>query len=177
MNKTESLNVSVTLTDTEKVDLGSRLTSSMLKKNDLVSEMKAFLKLKQADISQLDAEINKICTLLNSGKEFRLVDCELIVDLEKKERRWVRSDNQAIARTERITEKEMQPELQIPEPVQTLPELAMELDQQNKSGLPEVPFFEENMAELKESTVPPPDPEAEELRRKAKEQKRKSKKV
>jgi hypothetical protein len=110
-NKKETLVLECILTDKEKLayskDLGDSL--SQMKRGE--EKLKSFQTQAKAELAGLDAKINSLADKVNTGREHRDVECEVVLDFKNKEKVWTRTDTGEIAKSDIITEKELQEEL------------------------------------------------------------------
>ena len=112
MRKTkEELHLECILTDQEKLNYSKQLSESVSKKTRSEEHLKSFQTQSRAEITACDATINLLAEKLNTGKEYRGVECEIEYNFETKERVWRRKDTGEIARQDIIPEKELQEEL------------------------------------------------------------------
>ena len=112
MRKTkENLHLECILTDSEKLDYSKTLSENVSKRARAEEHLKSFQTQIRAEITACDATINMLAEKLNTGKEYRMVECEIKYDFEKKERTWTRKDTGEIAQQDIIPEKELQEEL------------------------------------------------------------------
>lgn len=112
MRKTkENLHLECVLTDQEKLDYSKQLSENVSKKTRAEEHLKSFQTQIRAEITACDATINMLAEKLNTGKEYRMIECKIEYDFEKKEKVWIRKDTGEIAQQDIIDEKELQEEL------------------------------------------------------------------
>lgn len=108
---TQKLELECVLTDKERLKYSKELSESISSKARAEESLKSFQTQKKAEVVKLEADINMLADKLNTGREFRLVECETKYNFKKKEKSWVRKDTGEIVRIARIAEEEMQEEL------------------------------------------------------------------
>jgi hypothetical protein len=112
--KTQKLQLECILTDTDKLTLSKELTDHISSQSRAEDDMKAFSTQKKAEISGHNAHINRIAQLLNSGKEYRDVLCNIVFNQKDDEVVWVRQDTGEITkRLHPIPENMRQEELEL----------------------------------------------------------------
>jgi hypothetical protein len=111
--KNETLTLECQLTDKEKLGYSKELGEALSKKNRAEDSLKSFQTQAKSDIAGLEAKINSLADKINTGREYRSVECEVIMDFEKKEKIWTRKDTGEIAKTDIISEHELQEEIEI----------------------------------------------------------------
>lgn len=105
------LHLECVLTDKEKLAYSKELSEAVSKKTRAEESLKSFQTQMRAEITGNEAKINLLAEKLNTGKEYREIDCEINYDFEKKEKTWVRLDTGEIVKTRAIPEEEMQEEM------------------------------------------------------------------
>ena len=106
----EYLTLECILTDKEKLEYSKQLAENVSNKARAEDSLKSFQTQQKAQISNHEAQINLYSEKINTGKEYRAIECQVIYDFEKKEKSWKRKDTGEIAKTDIITEKELQEE-------------------------------------------------------------------
>ena len=109
----ETLTVECVLTDEEKLKYSKELSESVSKMQRANDSLKSFSTQIKSEIASCEAKINALADKLNSGREYRSVECQIKYDFDKKEKIWIRSDTAEIAKTDIITEKELQEEAEL----------------------------------------------------------------
>jgi hypothetical protein len=95
--KTEKIQCDCILTDEEKLVMSKELSEHISSKKRAEDDLIAFNAQKKAEIKGHDAHINRIAELLNNGREFRTVLCEVQL-LDKSDTAvWIRQDTMQIA--------------------------------------------------------------------------------
>lgn len=109
------LPLEVRLTEKELKAASKELAEALNKKNSIENDLETYKAQKKAEVTAQDAIIQKNMSLVNSEKEFRLVECRLEYDFDKKGiKSYFRLDNGELVRTEQITNEERQRLLPIP---------------------------------------------------------------
>src|SRR5260221_1997707 len=98
----------VRLTDKEVKAAAKELAEALNQKARLDGEVETFKAQKKAEVAAIDAVIAKNAVLVNSEKEFRLVECQVGYDFQTAKKTFTRLDNGEIVRTETITNDERQ---------------------------------------------------------------------
>lgn len=112
--KTTKMQCECILTDTDKLALSKELSEHITSQARAEDDLKAFNTQKKAEISGHVAHINRIAGLLNSGREYRDVLCEIVMDQKKDEVVWIRQDTMEITkRYSPIPENMRQEELEL----------------------------------------------------------------
>lgn len=102
------LPLEVRLTEAELKAAGKELAEGLNKKNRLEADIETFKAQKKAEIAAIEAVISRNAVLVNSEKEFRLVECRLDFDFPSGVKTYTRLDNGEITKTEPITNEERQ---------------------------------------------------------------------
>ena len=108
--KKEILSLECILTDSEKLKYSKSLAENICALQRKEDDLKAFSAQAKAEISGHQASVNLLSEKINRGREYRSVECSITYDFEAKEKSWIRSDTGEIARTDIITESELQEE-------------------------------------------------------------------
>lgn len=111
--KKTSLYLECVLTEEEMRSYSKQMADSFSKKCRVEDSLKAIKKQMDSEIAGHEARMNLCAERVNSGKEYRDVMCEVFYDWHLKEKRYVRLDTGEIAKTDIITEKELQEELDL----------------------------------------------------------------
>jgi hypothetical protein len=111
MRKTkDNLVLECVLTDKEKLDYSKTLSEKITEKQRLEESLKSVQTQMKADITSCEGTINSIADKINTGKEYRHVECEIKYDFKKGMKRWIRIDTGKEAKVETIREDELQEE-------------------------------------------------------------------
>lgn len=103
------LPLEVRLTEAELKAAAKEMAEAINYKGRIENEMEAFKAQKKAETSAQEAIIARCAQLVNSEKEFRLVECRVEYDFAKKgTKTFYRLDNGEAVRTEQITNEERQ---------------------------------------------------------------------
>jgi hypothetical protein len=97
----------------EKLAYSKQLGESLSKKSRAEDSLKSFQIQAKSDIASLEANINSLADKINTGREYRPVDCEIRYDYKAKERHAVRMDTGEIAISCPITEEELQEKIDL----------------------------------------------------------------
>ena len=108
-----SANLECKLSDIDIAKLGKELATIHSEKNRIESRMKSYQSQCKADIAQCNATIQSISERVNTGKEFRDVECRIFYDFNSGTKEFIRVDTGEIVRTERISDAEIQEELDL----------------------------------------------------------------
>lgn len=100
-----------TLTDDELRDYSKQMADCYSKKSRAEFNFKSIKKQTDSEIAGYEARINLCAEKVNSGKEYREVSCDVKYDWDKKTKDYVRKDTGEIAKSDIITEKELQEEI------------------------------------------------------------------
>jgi len=123
MRKTkEKLTLECILTDQEKLVYSKQLAENLSKKQRAEDTLKSFKTQKTAEITGLDAEINLKVDKINSGREYRDVECAIFWDWDRKVKVWTRTDTGEVAKEDIIEEHEWQEEAELQAEKQEKPE-------------------------------------------------------
>jgi hypothetical protein len=112
MNKKQSINIQVNLTDAEKLKYSKEMSEAVSAKARAEDNLKSFSTQTKAEIASFDATINKIAEKLNTGKEYRLIECEVKTDFKTKTKKFIDKDGEVV-REDILTDSELQQELAI----------------------------------------------------------------
>lgn len=107
----ENLHLECILTDKEKLAYSKELSEKITAKARAEESLKSFQTQKKAEIAGCEATINLLADRINTGREFRLVECEIKYDFKEKIRTCTRTDTGEVVRETPIPEEEMQEEL------------------------------------------------------------------
>ena len=96
--KTTKMQCECILTDTDKLSLSKELSEHIGNQARAEDDLVSFNSQKKAEIKGHTAHINRIASLLNSGREYRDVLCEIVFDQKKDEVSWIRQDTGEITK-------------------------------------------------------------------------------
>lgn len=103
------LPLEVKLTDKELKSASKELAEALNKMSGIQNDLDTFKAQKKAEITAIEAVIQKNTNLVNSEKEFRLVECRVEMDFDKTGKKsYYRLDNGDCVKTEPITNEERQ---------------------------------------------------------------------
>jgi hypothetical protein len=109
----EILDLECFLTDEEKLKYSKQMAEAFTNKCRAEDAMKSFSSQKKAEIQNLESAVNLLADKLNSGKEYRPIECMVEYNFDDKTKRWIRNDTQEIIKEDIITEEELQEELNL----------------------------------------------------------------
>lgn len=95
------------LSDQEKLVYSKDLGENITLKSRSEEALKSFQTQKKAEISGHEAKINLLADKINTGREYREVECDLKFDWEEKTKSWVRKDTGEVAKVEEMTDDEI----------------------------------------------------------------------
>jgi hypothetical protein len=111
--KKTSLSLECVLTDEEKLNCSKLQNDAINLKTQAEAELKSFSTQKKAEIASADAVIALYYQKISTGKEYRMIPCEIRYDFDKKEKLFIRTDTGEIAKQDIISESELQEEMDI----------------------------------------------------------------
>lgn len=103
----------VNLTDDEAKRASKELADAIQRKNAIEDQIATFKAQKKGEITQCSGEINKNTILVVTGKEMRMVECEVTLDFDTGKRTVVRIDSGLIVDERGLTTDEKQLELNV----------------------------------------------------------------
>lgn len=109
----ENLMLECILTDKERLDYSKVLSEKISEGQRLNDNLKSVQTQIKAEIVACEGIINSIADKLNTGKEYRSVECEIKYDFKKKTRKWIRKDTGKIVKEGIIPDEEMQEEIEV----------------------------------------------------------------
>lgn len=112
----ETINLECKLTDKEKLEYSKQISEAITRRAGIEDTLKAIQSQKKAEIAEHEEKINRLASYINSGFEYRMIECKIEYDFKAKERRWIRGDNKEIAKTDIIPEKDLQEEFKLKNP-------------------------------------------------------------
>ena len=95
------------LNDTEKLAYSKDLGENITLKTRSEESLKSFQTQKKAEIAGHEAKINLLADKINTGREYREVECKIEFDWDEKVKSWVRKDTGANVKTERMSDEEI----------------------------------------------------------------------
>lgn len=101
------------LTAEELRQCARELADACQRKASIEDQLATFKAQKKAEITQCDGDINKNTVLVSSGKEMRMVECEVELDFDSGKCTVTRLDNGLIVHERPLTSDEKQLELKI----------------------------------------------------------------
>lgn len=102
------MNLEVVLTQQELNDRGRALASELNKREGIGNELNVFKAQKKSEIASVDNQIARNRLLINTGKEFRMVECDWIYDWKNGKKTAHRNDTGEVVGREDITDDERQ---------------------------------------------------------------------
>lgn len=109
--QTEFLDLQCALTDTELLIYAKAMAEANHKMIDAEKQKTEYNKQIGADISRYEALCHSIAHKIDTGKEFREVECRVVYDWTAKTKQWIRIDTGEIAKEDIIPEYELQEEI------------------------------------------------------------------
>lgn len=107
----ETLNVECILTEQDKLAYAKSLAENISRRQRSEDGLKSFATQAKAEITGYEAQINLFSEKINTGREYRYIECEIEYDWEAKIKKWRRVDNKEICKEDIISERELQEEL------------------------------------------------------------------
>ena len=101
------------LTDEEKESYSSKLAQAVSDKRRKDCEMENYRTQHKAEITQFENAIVLYAEKVNTGKEFRPIECSIVYDFEEKTKTWFRKDTGEFAKDDIIPESELQEEMEL----------------------------------------------------------------
>lgn len=103
------LPLEVRLTEKELKTASKELAEALSKRGAIENELETFKAQKKAEVTAIEAVIQKNTNLVNAEKEFRLVECRVEYDFDKTGKKtYYRLDNGDQVHSEAITNEERQ---------------------------------------------------------------------
>lgn len=106
--KKEVLNLECRLTDSEKLDYGRENAGLQITIEQKRSALKEIRDRYNDEISASESRILVLSRALDSGKEYRSVECRIERDWERGRKLWYRNDTGELAKDDIIPEDEIQ---------------------------------------------------------------------
>jgi dTDP-4-dehydrorhamnose reductase len=107
------LQLECVLNDLERLAYAKQLAEFISRRQRAEDGLKSFQSQVKGEISGHEAQINLLSEKLNTGREYRAVECEIIYDWDNKLKKWRRLDTKEIAKEDIIPERELQEELAV----------------------------------------------------------------
>ena len=111
-NKT-TLHLECILTDTEKLNYSKEMAEAVGLRVRAEDGLKSASTQFKAQIAGHEAKINLLAEKLSTGREYREVECDVVKDFKKKIKNYIRKDTGAVARTDELSESDLQTELEV----------------------------------------------------------------
>ena len=106
-----SINLECILTEQEKLKYAKEMSEHVSKKHRVEDNLKSVSTQLKSEIASHEGSINSLAEKLNSGREYRMVECNVEYDFKKGVKTIIRTDTGEIAKVEEISEEERQEEL------------------------------------------------------------------
>ena len=113
--KIDQQNLPCILTEEEFRDRSKALGQELQNRDGLEAEKKAYTSQIAAKINESTAIISGLQARINTGREYRMVDCQVQIDWIKKEKQWVRIDTGEVVRTDVISDEDLQTRAELDE--------------------------------------------------------------
>lgn len=110
----KTMYVECLLTDQEKLVYSKSLGENITLRSRAEEGLKSFSTQKKAEIAGYEASINLLADKINTGREYRDVECDIQFDLDEKLKTWVRKDTGEHAKVEKMTDEEIEEQSQRP---------------------------------------------------------------
>ena len=111
--KTDTLRLECTLTDKERLAYSKLLAEEISAKKRAEDELERFRKQQNATISGNDAQINLLSEKLNTGREFRDVECTIELNFATNTATITRNDTGELVKERPLKESERQESLEV----------------------------------------------------------------
>jgi hypothetical protein len=109
----ETLQCACVLTDTEKLAYGLELAEKAAEAARKTANLAAYSKQIKGEIGTLQDQMANLSEKLNTGKEFRPVECLVRYDWENKVRKWIRTDTMEEEKNDIIPEEDLQEQMKL----------------------------------------------------------------
>jgi hypothetical protein len=109
----ETLQCQCILTDAEKLEYGIHLAECASGAARKTAALASYNKQVKAEIGLLEDEMAILSEKLNTGKEFRGIECRVVYNWETQERFWIRTDTEAVEKQDVIPEQDLQEQLKL----------------------------------------------------------------
>ncbi len=103
----------VRLSDEEIKSASKQLAEAVQRKAAIKDQLTTFKAQKKGETTMCDADINKNTILVGSGKEMRMVECDVTLDFDSGKRSVIRTDNGIVIEERAMTSDEKQLELNV----------------------------------------------------------------
>lgn len=101
------------LTDAEKLAAGKELGDALEDMRRIEERLASFKAQVKAEASQKQAEIGILSQMLNTGRQYRSVDCEIRYDWAASSKTWIRLDTGEIVKVQGISDHERQQQFEV----------------------------------------------------------------
>lgn len=102
-------------TDEELSNFKNELVKKLTEVGELQNEKKDFDADKSAKIKSREDDISRLVNNINVGYEFRTIECDVKIDINKDEKYIIRTDTNEVVETLKLRPEEKQTELEIDE--------------------------------------------------------------
>ena len=109
----ESLRLECILTDQERLVYSKELGETLTENSVAEEALKTFQAQAKSELATLKGRISGLANKLNTGREYRQVECVVTYDYKAKEKIWTRTDTGEICRTDIIPERDLQEEIEL----------------------------------------------------------------
>lgn len=113
MPRKETIHVAVDLTDAEVNKYAREQSDYISRKARAEDNLKSSSSQIKSEIAGLEANINRLAGIINSGHEYRNIECQIEIDYKKKVKRW-RDKDGIVRKEEPASDEDMQQELNLP---------------------------------------------------------------
>ena len=100
-------------TDEEKLKYSKDLGEHLSEKRQQEDSLRSYQTQAKAEIASHDAQINLLADKINTGREYRDVECRIEYNWDKKTREWYRLDTGVMCREDIILEEDLQEHMQL----------------------------------------------------------------
>lgn len=111
----ETIQLECTLTDAEKLVYGKELSQNLNKIQELDGQLQRFKDGIKSEMTTCETTVNVLSRKIDTGKEFRMIECAITRNWETKTRTWTRTDTGEVVKDDIIPEHEIQEELELNE--------------------------------------------------------------
>ena len=110
--KTAVRNLKCNYSDEEIAEFKNNLVGGLMELENLEIEKKEFNTDISAKIKNKTSEISTLVHSINTGYEYRIVDCDIKIDIDKNEKLIIRTDTNEVIETLTLSDEERQLEIQ-----------------------------------------------------------------
>lgn len=111
----ETIQLECVLTDAEKLVYGKELSQNLNKIQELDGQLQRFKDEIKSEMTTCETTVNVLSRKIDTGKEFRMIECVIARDWEKKTRTWTRMDTGEVVKDDIIPDFELQEEMELQE--------------------------------------------------------------